>query len=146
MKTVQKSVLIWYSAAEMFSLVADVAHYPDFLPWCDHARVLDLHDDGLTAELGLSVGGLRQRFTTRNRYLANQQVEIRLVQGPFSKLEGVWTFSPVGEASERACRVDLVLHYGFEQVALARVIAPIFDKVASTLVDAFVARANQVYG
>jgi ribosome-associated toxin RatA of RatAB toxin-antitoxin module len=66
MKTVHKSVLIWYSAEEMFALVTDVAQYPEFLPWCDHASVLELEPDGMKAEVGISFGGIHQTFTTRN--------------------------------------------------------------------------------
>jgi hypothetical protein len=58
MKNVHKSVLIWYSPAEMFALVTDVARYPEFLPWCDHTQVLEQDATGMTAEVGMSLGGL----------------------------------------------------------------------------------------
>ena len=146
MKTVQKSVLIWYSAAEMFSLVADVAKYPEFLPWCDQARVLATHADGVTAEIGLALAGLHQRFTTRNTYDPDRSVVLHLVQGPFSELEGQWTFAPVGEPGQRGCKVQLQLQYGFSNAPLAALIGPLFDRIAASLVDAFVKRAGQVYG
>lgn len=146
MKTVNKSVLIWYSVSEMYALVADVTRYPEFLPWCDHATILSEHAGGLTAELGLSMAGLRQRFTTRNQLVHDQSVGMALVDGPFSELDGEWRFHPVGDASQRACRVNLELRYGFDNAALAALVGPIFDKVTGTLVDAFVKRAEQVYG
>jgi len=146
MKTVNKSILIWYSALEMFQLVADVEKYPEFLPWCDAARVVTRAPDGLTAELGLSMAGLHQRFTTRNTHDPGRSVHISLVQGPFSQLEGRWTFTQLGNADERACRVTLELQYGFSSGALAALVGPLFDKIASSLVDAFVQRAGQIYG
>ena len=69
-----------------------------------------------------------------------------MVEGPFSKLSGQWDFTPVGDASERACKVELTLRYDFASVALAAVVGPVFDKIAGSLVDAFVKRAGHVYG
>ncbi|MCJ0763214.1 type II toxin-antitoxin system RatA family toxin [Variovorax terrae] len=146
MKTVHKSVLIWYSAEEMFALVTDVAHYPEFLPWCDHAKVVSTDEEGMTAEVGISFGGIRQTFTTRNEHVVGREVGMKLVSGPFSKLDGQWRFIPLGDASQRACRVELQLHYGFDNAALAALVGPVFDKIAGSLVDAFVKRAGQVYG
>ena len=146
MKTVHKSVLIWYSAEEMYALVTDVASYPMFLPWCDEARVIDEDEAGMTAEVGLAFSGFRQAFTTRNTHVAGREVRLKLVSGPFSNLDGVWTFTPVGEGDERACRVQLDLRYGFNNFALQALVGPVFDTIASSLVDAFVKRAEQVYG
>ncbi|WHZ11833.1 MAG: Ribosome association toxin RatA [Burkholderiaceae bacterium] len=146
MGTVDKSVLIWYSAREMFALVTDVASYPKFLPWCDHASVLDADAGGMTAEIGISFGGIRQVFVTRNDHVEGRQVGMRLVKGPFSNLDGQWTFTPIGEGNERACRIQLRLQYGFDNKALAALVGPVFDKIARNLVDAFVKRAQQVYG
>ncbi|WP_066709346.1 type II toxin-antitoxin system RatA family toxin [Curvibacter delicatus] len=146
MKTVHKSVLIWYSPQEMYELVTGVADYPKFLPWCDHARVLEQHASGVTAEVGISFSGIRQTFTTRNEHVPGREVSMQLVNGPFSKLEGRWTFLPVGEGHQRACKVELTLHYGFSNAVLGKLVGPVFDRIAASLVDAFVKRAEQVYG
>ncbi|MDR2853306.1 MAG: type II toxin-antitoxin system RatA family toxin [Burkholderiaceae bacterium] len=146
MKTVHKSVLIWYSAQEMFDLVVDVARYPEFLPWCDKGHVLAQDGDGMTAEVGLTFAGLHYSFVTRNTHVPGREVLIKLVRGPFSHLEGLWTFTPVGAEGERACRVELNMQYGFNSAALQAVVGPVFDKVASNLVSAFTKRAEQVYG
>lgn len=145
MKTVHKSVLIWFSAEEMFALVTDVARYPEFLPWCDRARVLSETENGMEAEIGISFGGIRQSFTTRNTHVPGRQVDLKLVQGPFSQLEGQWKFIPIKEG-ERACKVELDLRYAFKSATLATLVGPVFDKIAGSLVDAFVKRANHVYG
>lgn len=146
MKHVHKTVLIWYSAEEMYALVTDVPRYPEFLPWCDHGAVLAQDDSGMTAEVGITFGGIHQTFTTRNAHQPGRQVAMTLQNGPFSRLDGCWNFLPVGDSSQRACRVELDLHYGFSSSALRALVGPVFDKIASNLVDAFVKRAEQVYG
>ena len=146
MKTVTKSVLIWYSPQEMYVLVTDVAQYPQFLPWCDHARVVEHHADGMTAEVGISFGGVRQTFTTRNAHVPPSRVDLQLVKGPFSRLDGQWNFHPLGDGSQRACKVELSLNYGFDNATLGKLVGPVFDRIAANLVDAFVKRAQQVYG
>ncbi|MBX3660078.1 MAG: type II toxin-antitoxin system RatA family toxin [Ramlibacter sp.] len=146
MKHVHKSVLIWYSAQEMFALVTDVGSYPEFLPWCDHATVLQSTDTGMTAQIGLSFGGIHQTFTTQNEHTPGRAVAMKLVDGPFSRLDGQWNFATLGDGSQRACRVELDLHYGFDNAALGALVGPVFDKIAGSLVDAFVKRAEQVHG
>ena len=71
---------------------------------------------------------------------------MQLVNGPFSRLDGQWRFVPIGDGTQRACRVELELHYGFDNATLGRLVGPVFDRIAGSLVDAFVKRANQVYG
>jgi len=144
MKTVHKSVLIWYGAQEMFSLVIDVASYPQFLPWCDRATVLAEDEHGMKAEIGIAFGGIRQTFTTLNEHVPGREVRMKLVSGPFSRLDGQWKFIALGH--QRACKVELKLHYGFDNAALSALVGPVFDKIAGSLVDAFVKRAEQVYG
>ncbi len=146
MKHVHKSVLIWYSAAEMYALVTDVARYPEFLPWCDHACVLEAEASGMKAEVGIAFSGIRQTFTTQNRHVDGRQVAVKLLNGPFSRLDGAWNFVPLGDGSQRACRVELNLHYGFDNAALGALVGPVFDRIAGSLVDAFVKRAEQAYG
>jgi ribosome-associated toxin RatA of RatAB toxin-antitoxin module len=145
MKTVHKSVLIWYSAAEMFELVTDVARYPEFLPWCDKATVMEQDDHGMKAEIGIAFGGIHQSFTTRNEHEAGRSVSMTLLDGPFSQLDGQWRFIPLGDG-QRACKVELDLRYGFGNAALKALVGPVFDKIAGSLVDAFVKRAEEVHG
>jgi ribosome-associated toxin RatA of RatAB toxin-antitoxin module len=145
MKSVAKSVLIWYRPQEMYDLVVDVPSYPQFLPWCSDAKVLEQASDFQTAQLSLSFGGISQRFTTQNTLVAGHSVGLALVDGPFSVLRGQWTFAPLRDFSQRACRITLNLEYDFASAALAAVVGPVFDKVANTLVDAFVERAEKKY-
>ncbi len=148
MKHVKKSVLLWYSPREMYDLVTDVARYPQFLPWCESADVIEVSEEGMTARLGLAYAGVRHAFTTRNRHVAGEQVVVQLVDGPFSLLDGTWLFHPLGRpgGEAQACKVDFDLRYAFASKPLEAVLSPVFDRVANTFVDSFVKRAGQVYG
>jgi ribosome-associated toxin RatA of RatAB toxin-antitoxin module len=146
MKTVHKSVLIWHSAPQMFALVADVVRYPEFLPWCSSGHVLEETPHGMVASIGMSLGGIKKSFTTRNTHVPNERIQLALVDGPFSQLEGTWDFKSVGQGDLNACKVEFTLNYGFSNHALAALVGPVFDKIAGSLVDAFVKRADQVYG
>lgn len=149
MKQVRKSVLLWYSPAEMYRLVVDVPAYPQFLPWCERGEVVQMHDDGMTARVHMALAGMRHAFTTRNRQVPDQSVQLTLVDGPFSVLEGNWRFTPLmrpGQEAATACRIEFDLRYAFSSRPLELVLSPVFDKVAGTLVDAFIKRAESVYG
>ena len=146
MKHVKKSVLLWYSALEMYSLVTAIEAYPAFLPWCEKSELLAQDAHGMTARLHLHYAGLRHAFTTRNTHAPEQSVVIALVDGPFSALDGTWCFLPIGAAGSAACRVEFDLRYAFSSRALETVLSPVFDRVANTFVDSFVRRAEQVYG
>lgn len=145
MKHVKKSVLLWHSPRQMYDLVTGVEHYPEFLPWCERAEVLSRDDAGMTARLHLSYAGVRHTFTTRNTHETDRRVEMTLVDGPFSLLDGVWKFIPVG-ADEAACKIEFDLRYAFSSRALEMVVSPVFDRIANTFVDSFVKRAEQVHG
>ena len=149
MKHVKKSVLLWYSPHEMYALVTGVADYPKFLPWCSKAEVLEERETGITARLHLSYLGVKQAFTTRNEHVVDQSVVLKLVDGPFSVLDGTWRFVPVpaGEgANAKACKIEFELRYSFANGALDVLISPVFDRIANTFVDSFVTRAEQVHG
>jgi ribosome-associated toxin RatA of RatAB toxin-antitoxin module len=145
MKHVKKSVLLWYSPREMYALVIDVKAYPQFLPWCERAEILEEQDGGATARLHLSYLGVRQAFTTRNTHTPDESVVLELVDGPFSALGGTWRFVPVGPGAN-ACKIEFDLGYAFAGGALEALISPVFDRIANTFVDSFVKRAEQVYG
>lgn len=145
MKHVKKSVLLWYSPHEIYALVTAVADYPKFLPWCESAEVLSTTSDSMTAKLHMGYAGMRQAFTTRNTQVVDRSVQVALVDGPFSQLDGHWQFQPLG-VDGKACKIEFELSYTFASRALEAVVSPVFDRVANTLVDSFVKRAAQVYG
>lgn len=146
MKTVKKSVLLNYSAEQMYALVIDVEKYPQFLPWCSFTRVSDASETGMLAEMGMALGKLRKSFITRNTHVPGKSVHMRLVKGPFSYLDGEWTFHPLDDTGRPACRVELQLTYDIRNPILSAVIGPAFDRIANSMVDSFIKRARQVYG
>jgi len=148
MKHVNKSVLLWYSPAEMYQLVTGIEDYPRFLPWCDRAEIVERHDDGVTARIGLAYAGVRHAFTTRNTHVPGETVIVKLVDGPFSLLDGTWAFKALGRSGgeAQACKIAFDLRYAFASRALETVLSPVFDRVANTFVESFVARAETVYG
>lgn len=149
MKQVKKSVLLWYTPEEMYRLVTDIEAYPQFLPWCEKGEILERLDGGVVARVHLAYAGVRHAFTTRNEHQLNQLVLMRLVDGPFSMLEGSWKFIALGadaEGAPKACRIEFDLRYAFSSRPFELVLSPVFDRVANTFVDSFVKRAEQVYG
>ena len=145
-------MLLWHAPHELYRLVVDVEQYPQFLPWCERAEVLSRGDNEQTARLHLAYAGVRQAFTTRNVQVPDRSVHIGLVDGPFSLLEGDWRFVPLpvpggsGAAGAEACKIEFELRYQFANAVLEMAISPVFDRIADTLVDSFVRRAEQVHG
>lgn len=144
MKSVHKTAIVGYSAENMYTLVEDVTKYPEFLPWCV-GSALDPHhaDDTVLATMFIDFHGLKHRFTTRNRNTPFQSITMTLEKGPFKRLDGKWSFTPLPEGRSR---VDLELNYEFSNRLLEKMLAPVFDMVSITLVDSFHQRARTVYG
>ena len=143
MAEVVKSVLVPYSAEEMFTLVDGVERYPEFLPWCGGTE-LHLRDEVTTeATIHIHYLQVKQHFTTRNSKRHAEEMIIRLQRGPFRKLEGYWHFKTL---AEQACKIEFVLHYEFSSQLLEKVLGPVFGMLTNNLVDAFVRRAEQIYG
>ena len=138
MGEVRKSVLLAHPCERMFDLVARVEDYPSFLPWCGGASVTSQPDGSKLATVQIAFKGLRQSFSTINRHLPPESISMQLQQGPFKSLHGTWR--------DDACRVELSLEYQFGGGLLGRALAPVFDHIAATMVDAFVDRADQLYG
>ena len=143
MSVVEKSVLVGYSAQQMFDLVDAVEAYPQFLPWCDAAEVLFRDAVTTRATIHINYHGLTQKFTTENTKEPPLKMTVRLIEGPFRLLDGEWRFTPL---SEHACRIDFRLHYEFSSKILEVLVGPVFSYIANTLVDAFVKRAEKLYG
>ncbi len=143
MHRVERSVLVPFSAAQMFGLVDDVERYPEFLPWCSGAQVLETHAGGQTARLHIDYHGVKAHFTTANVNVPAKSIHMKLEEGPFRTLAGEWTFKAL---ADEACKVELVLAYAFGTSLLEAAIGPVFDRIARTFIDAFVHRAEQLHG
>lgn len=143
MAMVEKTVLIERSAQQMFDLVDGVEDYPKFLPWCAQTRV-EFRDDRKTiATLHINYLSVKSHFTTENEKEIPLRMKLRLVDGPFRRLEGLWCFRPL---AENACKIEFQLSYEFSSKLFEKVIGPVFSQIANTLVDAFVKRSDEIYG
>lgn len=143
MASISKSALVPYSAAQMYALVNDIGAYADFLPWCGASEVLSRSEDEVRASIEIAHGSLHKSFTTRNRLQKDKMIEMRLEKGPFRHLEGFWRFD---ELDENACKVRLDLDFEFSNRLVGMAMGPVFNGIANSLVEAFVKRAEQVYG
>jgi len=139
MQRVRKSVLVPFAAERMFALVDDVERYPEFLPWCAGAHVLDPRADGKTARLDIDYHGVHAHFTTDNVNHAPESIVVTLVDGPFRHLHGEWRFRPL---AADACKIEFELAYEFTTHILERVVGRVFQHIAETFIDAFVRRAE----
>lgn len=142
MPLVQKSALVPYAADRMFALVEDFERYTEFLPWCAGAQVLSRGDSVVLARLDIDYRGIRQSFTTENINFPGEAINMRLRDGPFKKLEGGWKFNALAPA---ASKVELTLDYAFANALLEKAVGPVFSFISNTMVERFVARADQLY-
>jgi ribosome-associated toxin RatA of RatAB toxin-antitoxin module len=123
----------------MFALINDVERYPEFVPGCTHARIESRTPTEIIATIGVRRGPLQTEITTRNTLEPDRRITMNLVRGPFSELEGEWKLTPV---ATEGCRVELFMRFAFASRMSGLVFEPLFEQTASSLVDAFVARAR----
>jgi ribosome-associated toxin RatA of RatAB toxin-antitoxin module len=140
MKHIARSAIVEHSALQMYELVENIESYPDFLPWCKEAVVHERGPGQTRATLTAGVGSLSHAFTTRNENRPGEAIAMHLESGPFRRFEGRWRFVAL---APDACRIEFSLEYEFASRTLGRVLAPLFDGIADSMVEAFVRRAAQ---
>lgn len=143
MKTIKKSVLMPYTPAQMFKLVDAIEQYPEFLPWCKSTTVHSRTTNEVKASVYFMKGGIQQSFTTLNSLLQDEQIEMRLIQGPFRHLEGLWRFEAIGETG---CRVSFDLELEFSSKLISLTVGPVIQKGIESYIEAFCERAKVIYG
>ena len=141
MKEIRRSAIVEHSAAEMYRLVDDVESYPQFLPWCREVRV-ETVGGKRHATLTVGMGAIRQSFTTVNENQPGEAIDLRLIEGPFKRFEAAWRFTPL---SESACEIVYSMHYEFASRVIGKLLEPLFDQIADTMVDAFTRRADELH-
>jgi ribosome-associated toxin RatA of RatAB toxin-antitoxin module len=142
MASVSKSVLVEHSAEQMFDLVERVEDYPEFLPWCGGTARLERTPTAVLVRIDINYHGVRAHFTTANRNERPERIVIELRDGPFHRLDGTWHFRSLAPA---ACKVEFDLRYEFAGPVLERLIGPVFNHIATTFIDAFVKRADDLH-
>lgn len=145
MTEIHRSALVVHPPERMFELVHHVESYPEFLNWCSDARVISEADGEQMASIDVSVAGISQSFSTRNRLFPNERIHMELLEGPFRELQGEWRFEALnGEAS--GCRISLNMRFEFASRLLGFAFGRGFTRVADHLVDDFCRRADALYG
>ena len=130
-----------YPARVMYDIVNDVERYPEFLPWCGGVELHQSDAHSMEAAILMRAAGLNHWFRTRNRMVPGESIEISLVDGPFSQLEGYWRFTPI---DSDGCKIDLMLQFEIKHSLAAAIIAPAFSRIANTMVESFCNRARDL--
>ncbi len=138
MREVKRSALVARSAGELYALINDIESYPQFVPWCTHARVQSRSPAEIIATLGVRQGALTGEFTTRNTLEPERRVHMQLLSGPFSTLEGEWLLTPLPQG----CEVALSVRFAFKSRLTGLMFEPLFARTIESLVDAFVQRSR----
>tara|TARA_E500000178_G_C16406529_1_gene481049 strand:- start:22 stop:450 length:429 start_codon:yes stop_codon:yes gene_type:complete len=142
MPTISRSALVPHSAAQMYAIVNDVEHYPDFVPWCSGSEFKMLADDQKQATLHFSRGTIKTAFTTRNTLTAGETIAMQLLDGPFKQLQGAWTFTDIDDIGSR---VELSLQFELSNPMLKVALEAFFNQLCDRMVSSFVERARQLY-
>lgn len=140
MHNIHKSAIVLHPAQKMFQLVDSVENYPQFLPWCGSTEIIERDNDKTIASIEINYKGIRQTFTTENTKKQNQEMIIKLIDGPFKSLSGEWMFKNLDKDS---CQIELKLEYEFSNVILEKLISPVFNMIANTFIDEFIKEANR---
>jgi ribosome-associated toxin RatA of RatAB toxin-antitoxin module len=140
MPEVIRTVIVAHTPERMFGLIDAVEAYPEFLP-CGGATVLHRDAAVTRATLHINCHGIRQSFTTENAKKPPGEISIRLVDGPFRSLEGAWRLAALGTAG---CKIEFHMRYEFASRLLEKIVGPVFDPIAGSLVEAFVKRADSM--
>lgn len=143
MTAIHRSAIVPYSASRMFELVADIRAYPQFLPWCGGARIVASQGDELIAAIDIAYGSVHKTFSTRNLMQRHKMLEMQLIEGPFSYLQGFWRFDAL---DQEACKISLDLQFEVANKLAGLVLTPVFSNIANQLVDSFHRRAIDLYG
>ena len=142
-REIKRTALVTYTPPQMFDLVVDVERYCEFLPWVTGATVHEKSDHDLVASMSMERAGVRQTFSTRNEMQRPDWMTMKLVNGPFRILEGKWQFTAIAAAGTK---IALDMQFEFANPLASMLFGRAFEQSVGELIDAFVARARQIYG
>lgn len=143
MTKISKQANVAFTAKQMYALVSDIETYPDFLPWCTKTDILQQNGDSLIASVSVSMGKIKQSFTTRNEMKVDNSINMKLIEGPFKELNGHWRFHDDANGN---CSVSLDMQFEFKNKIVKHAFGAAFKMITDSMVDAFIERARDVYG
>lgn len=138
----RENVTVPYTPQQMFDLVADVARYPEFLPWCTAARVSERQGNEFMGELAISYKGFREAYTSRVTLTPHTAIDVAMVKGPFEYLTNNWRFIE----AEAGTLIDFALDFKFRSRLLDAMMGGFFTRATEKMMEAFLARAEALYG
>lgn len=142
MPKISKSMLVRFSALQMYDLVNDVESYHAFLPGCVGGKVLEFDGQTMVALVDVSKAGISKTFTTRNQVIQAKSISLELENGPFKHMHGLWKFT---ELTEDACKVEFDLDFEFSNMLVDMAFGKVFKDLMSSMVMAFTDRAKVIY-
>ena len=132
-----------YSPDQLYKLVAEVEHYPEFLPWCLAARIRQRKERLLVADLVIGFKVFRERFTSRVELNPEaRRIDVTYAEGPFRYLNNHWVFNPHPEG----CEIDFFVDFEFRNKVMQKVMQALFHEAVTRMVRAFEKRARDIYG
>lgn len=141
MRTHEEIVISPYTTQQIYALVADVEKYPEFIPWCTGARIVERGEGFVVADLLVGFKGISETYRSKV-HLRDNEIDIEYLRGPFSHLENIWKFRPHGQG----CEIDFMIKFEFRSKLLQALIGGLFDKAVMKMMHAFEERAHAIYG
>ena len=131
-----------WSCEQMFDLVADVARYPEFLPWVVATRIKSDTSDEMIADMLVGFKAIREKFTSRVRKSRPERIDVHYIDGPLRDLDNSWVFRPV----DGGCELDFRVDFTFRNPVFEALAGQYFDRAFRRMVEAFERRAAALYG
>jgi coenzyme Q-binding protein COQ10 len=132
-----------WSAIQMFDLVADVARYGEFLPWVNAVRIRSNSDHEMMADMIVGFKGLRENFTSRVVKSRPTMIQVDYIDGPLKFLRNEWHFA---DRPDGGCNIDFSVDFAFKSKIFEALAGQVFERALNKMTDAFVTRAETLYG
>lgn len=146
MPTQTEKRIVPYLADHMFSLVADVKSYPEFLPWVSDASVFNVKDNTFDAQLVVGSHPMQQKYTSRvTADPLSRTISAHYIEGPFKHLHNKWTFTPVGLLDDVQTEIEFFIDFEVENILLKPILQPFLTNITTLMIEAFEKRANATY-
>jgi coenzyme Q-binding protein COQ10 len=133
-----------HTPEQLFGLVADVEHYPEFLPWCVASRIRKRDGNVFFADLVIGFKMIRERYTSKVTLdPVNRRIDVTYTEGPFQHLNNHWIFEATADGGTR---IDFYVDFEFRSKLLQKMIGALFNEAVKLMVASFEKRARQLYG
>ncbi|PIR32515.1 MAG: ubiquinone-binding protein, partial [Alphaproteobacteria bacterium CG11_big_fil_rev_8_21_14_0_20_44_7] len=132
MRQHSEEIISPYKPEQLYAMVADVAKYPEFIPWCSGARIVEKNAEWIIADLLIGFKGINETYRSKV-HLRENEIDIEYLRGPFSHLENRWQFTPY----EGGTKISFLIKFEFKSKILDMIMGGLFDKACMKMVGAF---------